>query len=299
MIQKRKKILLTGGSGFIGRNLLESRSVAGYQIFAPRHSELDLLDELAVEQYFARNKIDAVIHSAVKPGHRNAKDTSQLLLSNLRMFYNLARNTERFERMVVIGSGAIYDSRFYGIKRLEESYVEHVPTDEHGFSKYVIEKYLETANNIFDLRVFGIYGKYEDYQIRFISNMICKALAGLPLTIKQDRRFDYLFVDDLAPVIVKVLETGLPWPSINVTPDLSVLLTDVARTVLEVVGRSDLPLVIAQSGEGLEYSGDNSRLHRWMPEARLTPLRTGVERLVTWYRQNWASIDHEKLGVDP
>jgi GDP-L-fucose synthase len=294
-----KRLLLTGGSGFIGRNLFEHPALQCYEILAPRHADLELTDEDAVRSYIKNERIDLVVHSAVKPGHRNAKDASQLLATNLRMFFSLARNQDLFESLVVIGSGAIYDNRYYGAKRAEESYDEHVPVDDHGFAKYVIEKSIEGTENVFDLRVFGIYGKYEDYQIRFISNMVCKALAGLPLTIKQDRQFDYLFVDDLAPVIARVLEVGLPWPSINVTPDHSSSLVAIAQTVLEVVGRTDLPLRVAQAGQGLEYSGDNSRLREWMPALALTPLRAGIENLVTWYRENWRDIDRTKLEVDP
>lgn len=295
----KRRVLLTGGSGFIGKNLLEHSALQLWDVFAPSHNELELGDEDAVRRYLQENRIDSIVHSAVKPGHRNAKDTSQLLLANLRMFYSLARNSEQLDSLVVIGSGAIYDNRYYGPKRSEDSYACHIPVDEHGFAKYVVEKYIEDRKGFLDLRVFGIYGKYEDYQIRFISNMICKALAGLPLTMKQDRRFDYLFVDDLAPVIVQAVERGAPWSAVNVTPDRSILLSDIARTVLEIVGRTDLPLIIAQSGEGVEYSGDNTRLREWLPDLQLTPLHTGLERLVAWYSQNWASIDRSKLEVDP
>lgn len=300
MIDSRKKrVLLTGGSGFIGRNLLEHPALSAYEVLAPRHAELDLTDEDTVRRYIQDHAIELIVHSAVKPGHRNAKDLSRLLLTNLRMFYNLARNRDLFERMVVIGSGGIYDNRHYGAKRTEESYDEHVPADEHGFAKYVIEKYIEGVSGIFDLRVFGIYGKYEDYQIRFISNMICKALAGFPLTIKQDRKFDYIFVGDLGLIVARVLERGLPWTSINVTPACCERLTDIARLVLDVVGRPELPLVVSQSGDGIEYSGDSRRLREWYPELELTDLRKGITSLVEWYRTHWASIDPKKLEVDP
>jgi GDP-L-fucose synthase len=270
-----------------------------FEVLTPRHTDLDLNDEVGVYRYLERNRVDYVVHCAVKPGHRNAPDTSQLLLNNLRMYFSLERNQELYSRLVVVGSGAIYDNRRYGPKRTEESYGESLPYDEHGFAKYVIEKSIEHSRNAFDLRVFGIYGRYEDYQIRFISNMICKALAGLPLTIKQDRRFDYLWVEDLAPIVVQTLLAPPKWKSINVTPDQSASLLDIARLVLEVVGRPELPLVVAQPGIGLEYSGDNSRLRLWMPDLKLTPLRNGIEKLTEWYRGNWTSIDKSKLTVDP
>ena len=71
-----KKILLTGSGGFIGKNILESYLSKQYVICAPRSKELDLLDTEAVDSYFKDKNFDAVIHGALKPGHRNAKDPS-------------------------------------------------------------------------------------------------------------------------------------------------------------------------------------------------------------------------------
>lgn len=49
-----KKILLTGGSGFIGRNLRESFLASKYDISAPAHSELDLLDTQSTDEFFKK-----------------------------------------------------------------------------------------------------------------------------------------------------------------------------------------------------------------------------------------------------
>lgn len=49
-----KKILLTGGSGFIGRNLRESFLASKYDITAPTHSELDLLDTRSTDEFFKK-----------------------------------------------------------------------------------------------------------------------------------------------------------------------------------------------------------------------------------------------------
>lgn len=69
-----KTILLTGGSGFIGRNILESPLVEKYLIDAPSSKELNVADEKSVAQYFVSHHPDIVIHAAVKPTHRNARD---------------------------------------------------------------------------------------------------------------------------------------------------------------------------------------------------------------------------------
>ena len=104
-----KTIFLTGGSGFIGRNILESELAQKYQIFAPRHGELDIADTQKVDDFFQNKYFDIVLHTAVKPGHRNAKDPTNLFYTNVRMFENLERHKNKFGKFINFGSGAIYD----------------------------------------------------------------------------------------------------------------------------------------------------------------------------------------------
>ena len=292
-----KTILLTGGSGFIGRNILESTLVDKYEILAPHHAELDCADEDGVDRYFRQHRIDYVIHAATKPGHRNAKDPTNLFYANTRMFFNLARHSEEYERMIVIGSGAIYDMRYYHPLMKEDEWKLHIPADEHGFSKYVCESHIEKSQNIIDLRVFGIFGKYEDYAIRFISNMICKALFDLPLTMKQDRVFSYLYVDDLVPILDTFLSSPIMHSSYNVVPEERVHLYDLARLVLNLSGK-DLPIVPAEDGLGSEYSGSNERLREEFPSMVFTPIATAVAHLTEWYKEHQGLLDETLLRND-
>src|SRR5574341_70131 len=101
-----KNVLLTGGSGFIGENIRESFLAEKYNIIAPRHAELELADDEAVNAYFRKNTFDVVIHSAVKPGHRNAKDPTNLFYADCRMFFNIVRNAGSFGKLIVLGSGS-------------------------------------------------------------------------------------------------------------------------------------------------------------------------------------------------
>jgi UDP-glucose 4-epimerase len=291
----RPIVLVTGGSGFIGRNLVESLQ-AKYEILSPSRQDLDLLDEEAVRQYVSRHRIDVVIHSATTPGHRNAKPVADLAVRNQRMFFGLARNRDHYGKMIFLSSGAVYDMRHY-LPRMKENYFDtHVPVDEHGFSKYVCAKYIEAANNILELRLFGVFGKYEDYEIRFISNAICKALMGIPITIKQNRRFDYLYVDDLAAVIDHFIMQDGVYKTYNVSSDRAIDLTSIAESVREIAGtRADI--IVKEEG-GVEYSGDNSRLRQAMPHLRLTPLNQSIASLYAWYEQTRHLIKREWLLVD-
>ena len=298
-MKEKKTLLLTGGSGFIGKNIQESFLNDKYKILAPGRKELDVFDTKSVDAFFVNHQIDTVIHCAVKPGHRNAADHSNLFLTNTRMFFNLERHKDKYEKMLTIGSGAIYDMQNYRSKMKEEEWTTFIPSDEHGFCKYVCEKVIEHSVNIYDLRVFGIFGKYEDYAIRFISNAICKALFDLPITIKQNRKFDYLYVNDLMPVLEWFIENTPKYTSYNITPDKSISLYELACIIRETAGKAYLPITIAEEGMGLEYSGNNERLkNECAGNLYLTPIRDAIEELYNWYCGNIDLLDKKKLLID-
>lgn len=292
-----KRIVLTGGTGFIGRNLLESSLIERYEILAPTRKEMDLLDEQSVNDFLSDNQCDVLIHSAIKPANRAASELSRIYADNSRMFFNLIQNRQAFTRLIHLGSGSGYDMRYYFPKLKETDFGKHVPADELGLYKYMVGKFAEIDHCVVDLRIFGIYGKYEDYSIRFISNMICKALHGLPLTIKQDRYFDYIFVEDLPEILAYFINNVPKFSSYNITPSKSIRLSQIAQMVLSI-GDLDLPIVINESGLGKEYSGDNTRLQQEIGELRLTRIEEGISKLFMYYKGNIDSIDVTKLKYD-
>lgn len=292
-----KNILLTGGNGFIGKNIKESFLKNKYHIIAPSSKELDTVNTEEVDAFFADNKIDIVIHSAAKPGHRNTTDHADLLYINSRMFFNLARHAHTYERMLNIGSGAIYDMRHYQPKMREEYFGTHIPTDTHGYNKYICGKYIESSSNIIDLRVFGIFGKYEDYAIRFISNAICKSLYNLPITLRQDRKFDYLCIDDLMPILDYFIENKPTYNAYNITPDISISLFEIAKIVQEI-SENKIEIKVGTEGSGLEYSGDNRRLKAELSTFQFTPIRKAIEDLYAWYRSRKNEINYNSLLID-
>lgn len=289
-------ILVTGGSGFIGRNIIENLP-GSHTILAPSSRELDLSNERSVGDFFAAKSIEIVIHCAVKPGHRNAKDPSSQLYANTRMFFNLVRNVDHFGKLIFLGSGAVYDIRGPVSKVSEDYFDTHVPADEHGFSKYIIAKHAEKCDNIVKLRLFGVFGRYEDYAIRFISNAICKAIYGLPITLRQNRLFDYLYVDDLMPVIDYFINNKGSHTAYNVTPNAAVELLEIAKLVRVRSGK-DIPIIVEQSGMGPEYSGSNARLRAEIPSLALTPIVAAIDRLYSWYEANLHLVDRDQLLVD-
>lgn len=293
----KKSVLLTGGSGFIGRNLRESVLREKYDVFTPSHDELDLTDTASVDAYFKGKTFDAVLHAAAKAGHRNAKDPSNLFRDNVRMFLNLERRKDCFGKFVNFGSGAIYGLSGDVSNASENAVFKAMGADDHGFCKYAVAKYIENLPHFVDLNIFGIFGKYEDFEIRFISNAICKTLFNLPVTLRQNRRFSYLDVDDLPPILEFFIENDVRHHSYNIVPDKCVELADVASLVRDVSGEN-VEIQIAKDGYGFDYYGDNARLKAEMPAVRFTPLKTSIERLFAYYKSVKASLNRDLFLKD-
>jgi GDP-L-fucose synthase len=297
------RILITGGSGFIGRNLAEQLA-STYEVLAPSSAELDLLNEQAVREYLSTHNFDVIVHAAATRSNRRVAAPPDLLDRNCRMFFNLVRNLvddeRRFGKMIHFGSGAEYD-RFQVPARVREDYFDtRVPRDAYGFSKYICAKYIERSDRIVNLRLFGVFGAYEDYTVRFISNACCRALKGLPIVLRQDVMFDYLYIKDLVKITMWFIENDARHKAYNVCTGRPVALTELARVIArisaQVSGRNPNVSVMTE-GMGPEYSGDNSRMLTELRGYQFWDLEGSIKDLYAWYARN-NDLDVESLRFD-
>src|SRR3989344_5719017 len=181
----KKNILITGASGFVGRNLVEYLSDK-FNIFAPRHSDLDLMNEDLVREYILKNKIRIVIHCANIGGGRNTVHVPDVAYKNLRMFFSVYHNLNHLEKMIHLGSAAAYDMRYYQPKMSERYFDNYIPVDGYGFAKYACSQLIEKSQKVIELRLFALFGKYENVYIKFVSNAIARNLFKLPIVIYQN-----------------------------------------------------------------------------------------------------------------
>jgi UDP-glucose 4-epimerase len=290
------RILLTGGSGFIGRNLAEQLA-ASYEVFAPSSAELNLLKELEVREYLRQHRFDVIVHSATTRTNRRLGTPADLVDHNCRMFFNLARNQPSFGKMIHFGSGAEYDRARMAPFVTEDDFDACVPLDAYGFSKYVIAKYIEGSERIVDLRLFGVFGPYEDYTVRFLSNACCRALKGMPIVIRQEVVFDYLYVKDLSELTRWFIEHDCRHRVYNACTGQRTVLTELARMVAEVSERGP-QIFVRRSGMGGEYTADNSRLLAEMGQYEFYDLRRAIAELYAWYAEREIEISGDALRFD-
>lgn len=289
-----KRILITGASGFIGRNLEEKLSNT-YEVLAPKSEELDLCDENAVKLFLQTHDINVVIHTANYRKNRTKPYFEQRVLEyGLKMYANLEKYNYLYDKMFYFGSGAEYDRRHYRPFMKEEYFGEHIPQDGYGFYKYLLSKQCMQKNNIYDLRLFGVYGKYEDWTRRFISNNICRVLKNVPMTISQNVFFDYIYIDDLVNIMRWFIEHDPVHKHYNICRGSHVDLLTLAETIKKVM-KTEYPIIIGKKGYKLEYSGDNQRILSEMGEYSFKPFEETIEEMVKYYQENISEIDQKLL----
>jgi nucleoside-diphosphate-sugar epimerase len=283
------RILLTGGNGFIGRNLREGLG-PHHDLVAASRRQLDVSDDAAVDNALKSGGFDAVIHAAIPAGDQPAGEI-------LRGFWNLARNSDRVSRILYFGSGAEYGKHRDLHKVSEQEIGDAVPRDEYGFAKLLCNELARRSRRIVNLRLFGVYGRHEKYLFKFISNTIVKVLLGSDVVVRQDVVFDYLYADDLVSIVGALLERDCPFTDMNVTPSLPIRLSEIVAILGDI---ADSPFSVAYEypGLNLEYTGSNERLLHVLPELEFTPYARGVRELYGYYRNLLPQLDRDALVRD-
>jgi GDP-L-fucose synthase len=289
------KILITGGNGFIARNLFEQLN-REYNLVSLKSKDLNLLDSLNVFDYITKNQFDVIIHTATydaAPKH-STKDPSKVLENNLKMFFNIVRCREYFGKMIYFGSGAEFNRENWIPKMREDYFDQHVPSDQYGFSKYVMTKYTQSNSNIYNLRLFGVFGKYDDWRTRFISNACCHAVFSQPIRINQNVFFDFLYIDDLVK-IVRWFIANKPQKNVyNISTGKVNDFKTLAAKIVEISGKK-LDINIKTEDLGREYSGDNSLLLKELKNFKFSSINESINDLYQWYELNKDIIEKDKL----
>lgn len=294
---KMMKILITGGSGFVGRNVKEflQRNNKDYEIFAPSSRELNCLDEVAVTTYLNEYRFDYVLHFAVYgDGIDKNKDGTKILEYNMRIFLNFYKNAHLYGKMYYTGSGAEFDKRFDIISVTEDQIGNRIPVDSYGLMKYTVGQLIEQSANIYNFRLWGIFGKYEYYPTKFISNICCKAIKGLPLSIRKNVNFDYLWIDDFCKMIQYFLHHEPKYHTYHAVSGKKISLEEICHIVLKV-SKKRLPIFVCSEGWANEYTASSARILGEMADFEYTPIEESVQQLYDWYCRHEQEIDLYKL----
>lgn len=299
---KKIKVFVAGASGFIGRNAAEyfAASPERYEVFSCTDPVVDLRDSEAVMRVVGEFDPDCIVNGAAAVSTRKTayrRDDTDVLGVNLTIFFNLYRAKRSDARLIQLGSGAEYDLRAYKPRMTEEYFDANVPTDAYGFSKYVVSKFSENRQDITVLRIFGLFGKYEDYTFKFISNAVVKNLLGLPITINQNIVQSFLYMPDFLRLLEKFVAQRPAHTHYNVVPtDAPDLLSLAAMVNSE--GPAAVSVHVNKPALNREYTGSNARLLAEFPGFRFIPHVEAIRELFSYYRAGLGKLDADAVKAD-
>jgi UDP-glucose 4-epimerase len=250
------KILVAGSLSFVGKNIRRFFSNKDQDVHYVSRAECDLSDLNALSNICKNLQPDLVIHCAVSLNNTH---------NNLAMYLALERASKYAGRIVMIGSGAEYGFQRY-IPEMPETYydINQPPTNNHPYhtSKFLISRLHQSSStsNIYNFRVFGLYGPYEDYTRRLISNNIFTFLTEGSMKISANHAFDYLYIDDLINAIMAFAQSSTKPQAhaYNVCNGHADRFFDILTEVISALGGD--PSAIAVDSNDLTntiYSGSN------------------------------------------
>lgn len=169
------KILLTGGNGMVGKNILEHPDALKHTIIAPSSLELNLLDYSAVNLYLKKHQPDFIIHTAGLVGgiQANIARPVDFLVFNLDMGRNIimAAKENGIKRLMNMASSCMYPRE--AENPLQEELIlkgELEPTNEsYALAKIVATRlceYVVKENTEFQYKTVipcNLYGKYDKF----------------------------------------------------------------------------------------------------------------------------------------
>lgn len=294
----KMKILIIGANGFIGKHLCEYFTKnRTYALLTPSSKELNVAQEESVDTYMETHKPEMIINCANRGGGRDSGNEN-IVHENLRMFFNIVKHSDKVSKIIHFGSGAEYSKHKPIVDAKEEDADLAIPLDEYGFYKSVCSKFIEKSNNNLNLRIFGCYGEYENYEFKFISNAIVKNLLHLPITINKNVFFDYIYVNDLVKIVDHFLHHDSKHKVYNLTTGKKIDLITLAHLINET---SDFTSEIKIINDGLnnEYTSQNSRLMNEINTFEFTSHRTAIIEMRNYYASILDTIDREKIEADP
>lgn len=262
-----KRILITGGSGFVGKNLIKhiEEKYSDEIVFdAPRSSELDVVSKMSVDNWFdTHERYDEVIHYAVYTDVVDkGKDGSKMIEYNLKSFMNFYEHRQDYGRMFYAGSGAEFDKSRDIVSVKEEEFGKQLPADAYGMMKYTIAQMIERSENIYNTRIFGLFGQYE-YSFRFITAMIHDSIADKPFKIRQNVYFDYLYIDEFCSMLMcLIMSDDLKYHSYNMVSGERISLHEICELINDAAlsnGKKSQKITVEKTELNKEYTADNSR----------------------------------------
>ena len=303
-----KKVLVTGGAGFIGTNLVEELRKRGHEVTSldlfntdrEDYVRADVRSYRQLERVFDDNKFDYVYHLAAEYGRWNGEDYYEnLWQTNVIGTKHVLRLQEKFGfRMIFFSSAEVYGD-YHGVMS-EDVMVNNPVYDTYQMNDYAISKWAGELMCMNSSKMFGTeivrtrpvncYGPYEHYTPYrgFIPKFIYHALFDRPYTVYMGHKRIIDYIEDSCWTWANIVDNFVPGEVYNVggKPEWERTIKEYSDLILGSVGRDD-SIVTYKDSEPFTTRVKKmyfSKAIRYLNHDPKGPPEEGIRRSVEWMR---------------
>jgi len=331
-VARTKKVLVTGGAGFIPSNFVRHiLQATPYEVVSldaltyagsmdnlaavsthERHHFVhgDIRDPELVREVVA--DVDVIVNAAAESHVEKSIEAgaSEFVTTNVegtQILLDAVRETP-VERFILFSSSEVYGTAQYEPMDEEHPLNPRSPyaATKAGADRLAYSYYVTYGLPIVIVRPFNNYGPRQHPE-KVVPRFITQALADEPLTIHGDGHAsrDWLFVDDDAEAVEAVIEADLEkvvGEVINVATGIDISVFEIADKVLQAVGRpgSQKVHVDERPGQVDRHIGSTEKAERLLGWRARTSFEDGLERTIAWYRENeawWRAPERRPANV--
>jgi GDP-L-fucose synthase len=304
-----KRILLTGGAGFLGTKVRERlEAVGAVEVFVPRRAEYDLTDATAVARAYDDGRPDTVIHLAAEVGGigANRDNPGRYFFANMAMGLHLIeearrRGTEKFVQVGTVCSYPKYTPVPFSEDELWNGYPEETNAP-YGVAKKALLVMLNAYRDQYGLRgsyllPVNLYGPGDNFDLEsshVIPALIRKCeearLAGAGEVVcwgTGAASREFLYVDDCAEAIVAAAERHDGPEPINIGAAHEITIRELTEVIAELTGfEGKLAWDTTKPDGQPRRCLDTSRARDLLGFTASTELKDGLRQTIAWYREH-------------
>ncbi|MDX1814128.1 MAG: NAD(P)-dependent oxidoreductase [Candidatus Bathyarchaeia archaeon] len=302
MGEQKKKVLVTGGSGFIGSNLVRELNRRGHEVWLcdlmNRDKEnfvrCDVSKYRQVERMFDAHDFDYVYHAAAEYGRWNGEDYYENLWStNAVGTQNILRMQEKKRfRLIFFSSAEVYGDYDGVMSEDVMDAVEIKQMNDYALSKWVNELQILNSAAMFGtetvrVRLFNLYGPGEHYTPYrgWIPKFIFRALHDMPYTVYLGHKRTLEYIEDVCRAFANIIDNFKPGEVYNFGGDEQYEVKFVSDLILELLGKNDSKVCYkeAEAFTTRVKTPDSSKAKRDLHLKLTMPVEDGMKKTVDWF----------------
>jgi dTDP-glucose 4,6-dehydratase len=307
-VSAAKRILVTGGRGFIGTNLVRELRSRGHEVTTvdlahaddPQHVRADVRYFRQMERVFEKQPFDYVYHLAAEYGRWNGEDYYEPLweTNNVGTKHMIRLQEKHRFRMIFFSSCEVYGD-YDGL--MSEDVMDRVPIrqmNDYAISKWAGELQVLNSATMFKtesvrVRPLNCYGPHEHYSAYrgVIPIFVYRALKGLPYTVYSGHKRIFDYVDDTVRTFANIVDHFIPGEVYNVGGRREWVhdIREVSDIVLKACGADDRQVTYAKAEAFTTRVKivDMSRAERDLKHDPGIDLEEGIGRYVRWMRATY------------